>query len=98
MGYDLHITRKEYWSVDGQDITIDEWINIVKDDPELSIDNKNGSYFAIWKQAHDDEYWLDWFDGNVYTKNPNPVLIQKMVEIAKLLNAKVQGDDGVTKQ
>jgi hypothetical protein len=95
MGYELHITKKEDWSEDGLDITTDEWINIVKNDPELSIDNKNGSYFAIWKPAGiDAEYWLDWFEGNICSKYPEPALIQKMIEIAKLLNAKVQGDDG----
>lgn len=38
--------------------------------------------------------WLDWFQGNVYTKNPDEALILKMVRIAKELNGQVQGDDG----
>lgn len=38
--------------------------------------------------------WLDWSEGNIHSKNPDDRLIDKMVEVAKRLNAKVQGDDG----
>ena len=95
MGYDLHITRKEEWSEDGLNITIDEWLSMVENDPELSIDERNGPCFAMWKPLHScGEYWLDWFEGNIYTKNPDQVVICKMIEIAHLFDARVQGDDG----
>jgi hypothetical protein len=38
--------------------------------------------------------WLNWRDGNVYSKSPDEPIMDKMVAIAKALNAKVQGDDG----
>ena len=95
MGYNLHITRREMWCDEGKDITVDEWIGIVENDPELSIDSKNGLYFAVWKPRHmSEEYWLDWFQGNIYSKNPDQALILKMIEISKQLRAVVQGDDG----
>jgi hypothetical protein len=95
MGYDLHITRREFWTDQDQDITADEWLNIVGNDTELLIDIHNGPYFALWKPINNSgEYWLDWFDGNINSKNPDKILIRKMIEISKQLNAKVQGDDG----
>ena len=32
--------------------------------------------------------------GDIFTKNPDPSTIEKMISIAKKLNARVQGDDG----
>ncbi|HEY5746936.1 MAG TPA: hypothetical protein VIU12_12715 [Chryseolinea sp.] len=40
--------------------------------------------------------WLDFGSGNVTVKNPDQEIINKMIDIAGLLNAKVQGDDGET--
>lgn len=97
MGYDLHITRRKDWSATGNDITAPEWSAYVKTDPELSLWPQNGPLMARWsgKSAHADP-WLDWFQGNIYTKNPDAALIDKMVQIARALNAQVQGDDGET--
>lgn len=95
MGYNLYITRREDWSEEGQDIAPDEWLSIVEKDPQLSIYERNGPYFALWKTSQSDiEYWLDWNDGNIYSKSPNQILVLKMVEIAKILNAIVQGEEG----
>jgi hypothetical protein len=61
----------------------------------LELAGYNGDHFALWngKSKYPDP-WLDWFEGNVFSKNPDDPLIDKMVEIAKKLDAKVQGDDG----
>jgi hypothetical protein len=96
MGYDLHITRaKFHFQNEGAWITADEWLRYVDQDPELTLAPDNGDYFALWsgKSEYPDP-WLDWSEGNIYTKNPDDPLIDKMVEIAKKLNAKAQGDDG----
>jgi hypothetical protein len=95
VGYDLHITRRKNWSEAGNDITAEEWLAYVAKDPELSLFPENGPHFALWsgKSKHADP-WLDWFNGNVYTKNPDEALIDKMLAIARSLNAQVQGDDG----
>ena len=89
MGYDFHITRRDNWYDEGADISADEWLKYVESDPELSIDESNGKYFAIWKEG-----WLDWRRGEIYTKNPRKNLVEKMIQIANRLNAKVQGDEG----
>jgi hypothetical protein len=38
MGYEVHITRKESWFDDGPDISLDEWLDAVRADPELRLD------------------------------------------------------------
>ncbi len=96
MGYDIHITRAEsYYENDGQWIRANEWLSYVSGDPELKLAGYNGEYFALWsgKSKYPDP-WLDWFEGNIFSKNPDDPITNKMVEIAKLLGAKVQGDHG----
>ena len=96
MGYDIHITRAVDWTENaGQEISAEEWLEIVNNDQELTPDPDNGSYSAIW--AADIEApvtWLDWANGNIYTTNPGRAILSKMLQIAQQLGAKVQGDNG----
>ena len=96
MGYELHITRAENWA-DNDDcpISLEEWLALVEADPELTIDPANGSPTALWAgpSTYDDP-WFNWSEGNVSTKNPDPAMIAKMIEMASRLEAHVQGDDG----
>jgi hypothetical protein len=97
VGLELHITRAEFWAEnDGDQISASEWLAYVATDPELQLDPINGSsnpYQMIWLDQ--EECWLDWFQGNVYSKRPTMQLFQKMLKIAKVLNARVQSDDGI---
>lgn len=45
MGWELHIVRTEHW-FDSASVPIssEEWLQLVNDDKELSIDNKNGDF------------------------------------------------------
>ena len=95
MGYDLHVTRKEHWAdEEGPAIMPDEWLAIVQSDPELTLDEENGPYFAVWSGSGEYECWIDYFEGDLFSKYPTDEFTEKMVQIAKLLGAKVQGDDG----
>ena len=39
MGYDLHLTRKEFWREDvGPEISESEWRRVIDEDPELEFD------------------------------------------------------------
>ena len=39
MGYDVHITRREQWfDRTGPEVTLDEWLAVVRDDPEMRLD------------------------------------------------------------
>lgn len=96
MGYDLHITRKRFWAdQDGPPITTDEWLRYVASDTQLRLDQRSARHAVkLSVESEHDEPWLEWFQGDIYTKNPDEPILAKMLEIAKALNAKVQGDDG----
>ena len=95
MGYDLHITRRRYWPDEGSDITADEWLAYVRRDSELRLQPENGPHYAVWSGPSElSDPWLNWSSGEIYTKHPDPALIDKMVAIARELRATVQGDDG----
>ncbi|MGA9399213.1 MAG: hypothetical protein WBV22_13265 [Anaerolineaceae bacterium] len=95
MGYDLHIIRRAHWSDTGDDISAEEWLALVAADPELHLEVSNGPYFASWhRPSLDGNHWLEWSNGQISTKNPANVLIDKMVDISQKLGARVQGDDG----
>ena len=104
MGYDLFITRAPHeWEGEQYPITPEEWLRVVEGDPTLrlvGIDPKlnragfRGPYFAIWSGPSEHEIpWLDWMLGRVYSKNPDEALIDKMVEIAGSLEARVVGEN-----
>lgn len=38
MAYDVHITRRQYWIDDGDDISLEEWKSYVASDPEMRMD------------------------------------------------------------
>jgi hypothetical protein len=96
MGYELHITRAKFWAEnEGQEITAAEWLRLIDEDAELTKDENNGPLFAEWSPtSFRDSPWFDWSDGNIYTKNPDRKTLAKMLQIADLLGATVQGDEG----
>jgi hypothetical protein len=99
VGYDLHITRRENWSdTTGPAITEAEWRAAIESDPELTLDTQtrctmaDGEYiFAAWNGRAGE---LGYFGGEITAKNPDPALVRKMVQLAQVLGAAVQGDDG----
>ena len=91
MGYDLHITRSTDWMNNrGTEIRSDEWLAIVEADPDLSVDPKYGPNSASSASGA----WFDWFEGNVFTSDPDRPTVAKMLDLASRLSAVVQGDDG----
>lgn len=78
MGYDVHITRAEEW-VDSEEfpITIEEWVEYVRLDPEMRLDNVATAFqdgeplvsyqndgLAVWTaySQNDVDGNLAWFD------------------------------------
>ncbi len=96
MGYNLYITRrKDHSDEDGPRITEDEWRSLVERDPELDFKDPNDPLTATWSgPSRYPDPWLAYFDGCIDTKNPDPPLIAKMLQIASEMGAKVRGDDG----
>ncbi len=95
MGYDLHITRRAYWLEEGNDIALEEFVERVRRDAEFKYPGQLGDVSADWCSSKTcSESWLHWENGQIYTKNPDPEFINKMVSLAGSLGAKVRGDDG----
>lgn len=106
MGYDLHITRRDDWWEDGENIPEGDWTALVESDPTLTMtgsvstttpDGSTISYdsplLAEW--AHDGaSIPFDFRSGRVVVKNPDGPILAKMIEIADSLDAKVVGDEG----
>jgi hypothetical protein len=90
MAYDVHITRREEWSVEGENITLAEWLAIANAGVDLTVSSDGSAEM----RGPDGQAWpLWWQEGRVETKKPNKEFIIKMVALARPLNAKVQGDD-----
>jgi len=95
MGYDFHVTRKEYWCDEtGPEISLDEWIRYARSDGEVQPDPDNPGD-ENWIVVLGVDSWPLWWSttGEVYTKNPEDAMIQKLISIASVLNARVLGDD-----
>ena len=79
MGYDLHITRKEFWADDGgPEIPLEEWVALVKADPSIQPDDKNpgpNNYVFQYGQNACPLWWEDDL-GEIHTKNPRPHSLQ----------------------
>jgi hypothetical protein len=96
MGYDVHITRAEDWSDnEGAQITPDEWLALVRDDPELTALAETGRCTAEWRDPPGgDPVCFEWRRGNIVVKKSYIAVVLKMEDLAFRLGARVQGDDG----
>lgn len=109
MGYDLHITRRPRWFAgEGQGISEAEWRAVVESDAEMRLTGSaehelpGGGVLAYtnpglaeWTGHPDEEVvWFDYRRGNIVVKDPDDLTVVKMKELARRLNASVQGDDG----
>jgi hypothetical protein len=94
--YELHITRAAHWARNrGQEITAEEWWSLVNEDPDLVADPSNGAHAVVWSRPDRRVgSWFDWCEGNIYTANPDHPVLGKVLGIARLLGARVEGDDG----
>lgn len=100
MGYELNIIRKNNWDdpAESSNITLQEWSDYAKQDPELERDVNERDGFYLWKGYPEDQSsgipWFDYYKGFIASKNPNFVVIQKMISIAEALNAKIYDEEG----
>jgi hypothetical protein len=93
--YDLHITRREHWWNEGNDIAPEEWLAYVPTDSELTLRPSMGPYVCTWAAAgRDTSYILDWVDGCIFADGSDTALLCKLIGIARALNARVRGDAG----
>lgn len=90
MGYNLHIARSEWSSAEDQPghITVDEWRRVAKADPEFA--DEGGDDFR-WTVS---DWTFHYRPGRVTVKSPDDPTLRKIFEVARKLNATVQGDEG----
>jgi hypothetical protein len=75
-------------------ITPEDWRRAVCTDPELEFPDR-GRKRVLWvDQVGDERGRMLLHNGRVVAKNPGQDLIAKMIILARLLGARVQGDDG----
>lgn len=92
MGYNVHITRRQYWfDEEGPTITRQEWLDYVAQDPQMQADGTAGD--AWWRPDADTQVGLWHQDNRVETKNPGQDTLRKMHQIAQALDARVLGDE-----
>lgn len=104
----VYITRRRNPLDPGDSVSLEEWQRLAADDPSFraptSSDHEKiamkwtGTPFpgeAIWT-GHPDypAVWFCWSDGNVEGKNPDEVMIAKMMALAAKLDANVISETG----
>ena len=71
-------------------------INVVASDPELRPSPAQGPYFVLWAGPcrYPGGTWFNWDRGRVLTKGADRAIAAKMLELARWLEARVQGNHG----
>jgi hypothetical protein len=102
-GREVHISRRvNWWETDGGQISAGEFKAAVAADAELAM----VAVPDIWRweprwiaematgAGPEPRENLVWRAGRIVARHPSAALVAKMCELAKLLGARVQGDDG----
>ena len=79
------------------DMRLDNFAQVQLPDGKIFRTDEEG--ICVWEKYSQDgigqnHAWFTYYDGNILVKNPDQEIINKMVDIALKLNAKVQGDEG----
>lgn len=96
MGLDVYITRATH-HFDGAQVPIVEgdWRAIIENDPDLSAPDAALPSYAVWVgSSRSKPQWIDWANGNLFTRNPSPGLLRKLFEVAEMLSAGLQDGGG----
>ena len=95
-GYDVHITRKSEWSADsGPRITMAEWLAYVRTDPQVKQDPLNTKNdFLVSVAGESFPLWYEPDLGELRMKDPSEKALAKLITIAEMMHARLQGDDG----
>jgi len=84
MVYFLHITRRDFWSSEGAEVTADEWCVYFQKDREFTVPGREGADYADWRCPADGAVRSLWLlEGDVSALNPDRLLVEKMLAIAR---------------
>lgn len=66
------------------------------DGQKIKIENEGLSIWTKYSKngINGNFAWFTYIDGQIVVKNPDKEIVNKMIDIASTLGAKVQGDDG----
>lgn len=96
MGYDIYITRRVHWSDNGEpQITPDEWLAVIESDPQLiKLVGRNEEEPVAQMLSPDGmaARFFRYLDGHVFVKKPTKEVLLQMIALAKILNARVIGE------
>jgi hypothetical protein len=94
MGYHVTIIRKKGNKI--EPVSKQEWEAFVAKSPNLSFEVlDDGRTYAVIKDNQGQiKTWLDWNEGEIWTKNPEEDVLAEMIQIAGQLGARVRGDEG----
>lgn len=94
MSYDIHITRAAHWAEnDERRIALDDWISAAHVDSRLEH-RGGGTFVATGLRSDGQDAAFHWFEGDVYTADPDEPTLAVMRDLARALGGQLQGDDG----
>lgn len=95
MGYAVYITRARHHREGAQSpIPQRDWRAVIAADPDLGMEDQ-ASIRARWAGPSTvEDPTIEWADGNLFSLDPDPSVIRKLIDIAGLLGGRVQGDTG----
>lgn len=106
MGYELYITRAEFfWETEENPIAEEEWLAVARADSDLQLDTTSYLDYRVstgevkrvhpWMlKGHPDRSPFWFRNGAIFTTNPDNHTLAKMIALAKNLNAQVIGEEG----
>src|SRR5882762_48000 len=79
-GYDVHITRKEFWAEEtGPQITFSEWQSYVRSDKQVARDLQNSEHdFLVSIPGQTFPLWFNPQLGELYSKDPTDSAVRKL--------------------
>jgi hypothetical protein len=82
-------------------ISQEEWLAYIENDPQLELSDEGkteSTFFCYWLGGANHKKNTTWFlyhAGSITAKYPTQEMLQKMIDIATTLNARVVSDDAV---
>ncbi len=95
-GYDAHVTRRANWaSHTGPRISIAEWRAYVRTDSQIQLAPRNTKNDFLIELPGEEVFLIyDPGRGELRVTDPSPQTLAKLIQIARGLHARVQGDEG----
>ncbi|WP_089687538.1 hypothetical protein [Catalinimonas alkaloidigena] len=94
---DISLTDWISYVTKDDEMRLDHFAGAVTDDGQkIRIEDEGLSVWAKYSKngINGNFAWFTYANGQIVVKNPDKEIINKMIDIASVLGAKVQGDDG----